>query len=66
MTASLLLGKPDIGTWTLKHGWSNGMGFQQLKQLISSEDSRAMSIASELVLEASSVESARPLLSDRL
>ena len=62
MTASLLLGKPDIGTWALKHGWSNGMGVQQLKQLISSEDSRAMSIASELVSEASSVESARPLL----
>ena len=62
MTASLLLGKPDIGTWALKQGWSNGMGVQQLKQLISSEDSRAMSIASELVSEASSVESARPLL----
>ncbi|KAL3800327.1 hypothetical protein HJC23_003623 [Cyclotella cryptica] len=23
LTASLLIGKPDVGTWALKHGWSN-------------------------------------------
>jgi hypothetical protein len=63
LTASLLIGKPDVGTWALKHGWSNGNGVEELKQLISSDDSRAMSIASELVSEAASVESARPLLS---
>lgn len=63
LTASLLIGKPDVGTWSLKHGWSNGNGVEELKRLISSNDSRAMSIASELVSEAASVESARPLLS---
>lgn len=63
LTSSLLIGKPDVGTWALKHGWSNGNGVEELKQLISSNDSRAMSIASELVSEAASVESARPLLS---
>ena len=62
LTASLLMGKPDVGTWALKHGWSDGNGVEELKQLISSNDSRAMSIASELVSAASSVESSRPLL----
>jgi hypothetical protein len=64
MTASLLLGKPEIGAWAMKHGWSSGNGVEELKQLASSGDSRAMSIVSELVSEASSVESARPLLAD--
>lgn len=62
LTASLLVGKPDVGTWALKYGWSNGNGLEELKQLISSNDPRAMSIASELVSAASSVESSRPLL----
>ena len=62
LTASLLLGKPEVGTWALKHGWSDGNGVEELKLLISSNDSRAMSIASEIASAASSVESARPLL----
>ncbi|KAL7472645.1 hypothetical protein ACHAXS_013024 [Conticribra weissflogii] len=63
LTASLLIGKPEVGTWALKHGWSNGNGVSDLKELISSDDSRAMSIASEIVSAASTVESSRPLLS---
>ena len=63
LTASLLIGKPNVGTWALKHGWSNGYGVSELKELISSDDSRAMSIASEIVSAAASVESSRPLLS---
>ena len=62
LTASLLMGKPNVGTWALKHGWSDGNGVYELKQLISSDNSRAMSIASELVSAASSVEGSRPLL----
>lgn len=63
MTASLLLGgNPEIGKWALKQGWSSGNGVEELKHLASSNDSRAMSIVSELVSEAASVESARPLL----
>ena len=62
LTASLLIGKPDVGAWALKHGWSDGNGVEELKQLIFSNDSRAMSIASELVSAASSVEKSRPLL----
>lgn len=62
MTSSLLLGKPDIGTWALKSGWANGKGVESLKHLIGSGDSQAMSIVSELVSEAASVESSRPLL----
>ncbi|KAL7535198.1 hypothetical protein ACHAXR_006334, partial [Thalassiosira sp. AJA248-18] len=62
LAASLLLGKPNVGTWALKYGWSDGNGVEELKQLISSDDPRAMSIASELVSAASSVESSRPLL----
>lgn len=62
LTASLLLGKPEIGSWALKHGWSDSNGLEELKRLISSNDSRAMSIASELVSAASSIESTRPLL----
>ena len=62
LTASLIMGKPDVGTWALKYGWSNGQGVEELKQLISSNNSCAMSIASELVSAASSVESSRPLL----
>ena len=62
LTASLLVGHPAVGTWALKHGWSDGTGVSELKRLISSNDSRAMSIASELVSAASSVEGARPLL----
>jgi len=63
LTASLLIGKPEVGTWALKCGWSNGNGVSELKDLISSNDPRAMSIASEIVSAASSVESSRPLLS---
>ena len=62
LTSSLLVGNPAVGTWALKHGWSDGSGVTELKRLISSNDSRAMSIASELVSAASSVEGARPLL----
>lgn len=62
LTVSLLVGIPAVGTWALKHGWSNGHGISELKRLISSNDSHAMSIASELVSAASSVEGARPLL----
>ncbi len=62
LTASLLVGNPAVGTWALKHGWSDGNGVSELKCLISSNESRAMSIASELVSAASSVEGARPLL----
>ena len=62
LTASLIMGKPNVGTWALKHAWSNGNGVEELKRLISSNNSRAMSIASELVSAASSVESSRPLL----
>ncbi|KAL3806885.1 hypothetical protein ACHAXA_000795 [Cyclostephanos tholiformis] len=62
LTASLLLGKPEVGIWALKHGWSDSNGVKELKLLISSNDSRAMSIASEIVSAASSVESARPFL----
>jgi len=62
LTASLLLGKAEVGSWALKHGWSDGNGVEELKRLISSNDSRAMSIASELVSAASSIESTRPLL----
>lgn len=62
LTSSLLLGKPDVGTWAMKHGWSDGNGVEELKELISSNDPCAMSIASELVSAASSVESSRPLL----
>ena len=63
LTASLLLGRPEVGVWALKHGWSDANGLKELKILISSNDSRAMSIASEIVSAASSVESARPFLS---
>ncbi len=59
---SLLLGKPEVGTWALKHGWSDGNSIKELKLLISSDDSRAMSTASEIVSAASSIESAHPLL----
>ncbi len=62
LTALLLLGKLEVGTWALKHGWLNGNGIEELKLLISSNDSHAMSIASEIVSVASSVESACPLL----
>ena len=62
LTASLLLGNAEVGSWALKHGWSDGNGVEELKRLISSNDSRAMSIASELVSAASSIESTRPLL----
>jgi hypothetical protein len=62
LTASLLLGKPDVGVWSLKYGWSDGNGVEELKDLIFSNDTRAMSIASELVSAASSVEKSRPLL----
>jgi len=62
LTASLLLGKPIVGTWALKYAWSDGNGVEELKELISSNDPCAMSIASELVSAASSVESSRPLL----
>ena len=62
LTASLLLGKAEVGSWALKHGWSDGNGVEELKRLISSNDSRAMSIASELVSAASSIESTRSLL----
>ena len=62
LTASLLLGKPDVGVWSLKYGWSDGNGVEELKYLIFSNDTRAMSIASELVSAASSVEKSRPLL----
>ena len=62
LTASLIMGKPEVGTWALKYGWSNGHSVEELKQLISSNNSCAMSIASELVSAASSVESSRPLL----
>ena len=62
LTASLLIGKSDVGAWALKHGWSDGNGVEELKDLIFSDDSRAMSIASELVSAASSVEKSRPLL----
>lgn len=62
LTVSLLVGIPAVGTWALKHGWSNGNGISELKRLISSNDSHAMSIASELVSAASSIEGARPLL----
>ena len=62
LTSSLLVGNPAVGTWALKHGWSDGSGVTELKRLISSNDSRAMSIASELVSAASSVEGARPFL----
>ncbi len=64
LTASLLIGKSDVGVWALKHGWSDENGVDELKQLIFSSDSRAMSIASELVSAASSVEKARPLLAN--
>jgi len=64
LTASLLIGKSDVGVWALKHGWSDESGVDELKQLIFSSDSRAMSIASELVSAASSVEKARPLLAN--
>jgi hypothetical protein len=62
LTASLLIGKSDVGAWALKYGWSDGNGVDELKKLIFSNDSRAMSIASELVSAASSVEKSRPLL----
>lgn len=62
LTASLLAGKPEVGTWSLKHGWSNGSGVAELKELIASDFPIAMSIASEIVSSASSVESSRPLL----
>ena len=62
LTASLLAGKPEVGTWSLKHGWSNGGGVAELKELIASDFPIAMSIASEIVSSASSVESSRPLL----
>ena len=62
LTASLLIGKADVGAWALQHGWSDGNGVDELKELIFSNDSRAMSIASELVSAASSVEKSRPLL----
>eukprot|EP00584_Thalassiosira_punctigera_P006574 CAMPEP_0172540380 /NCGR_PEP_ID=MMETSP1067-20121228/11412_1 /TAXON_ID=265564 ORGANISM="Thalassiosira punctigera, Strain Tpunct2005C2" /NCGR_SAMPLE_ID=MMETSP1067 /ASSEMBLY_ACC=CAM_ASM_000444 /LENGTH=1190 /DNA_ID=CAMNT_0013326233 /DNA_START=169 /DNA_END=3741 /DNA_ORIENTATION=+ len=62
LAASLLVGRPDVGTWAFKFGWSDGNGVEELKELISSNDPCAMSIASELVSAASSVESSRPFL----
>jgi hypothetical protein len=62
LTVLLLLGKPEVGTWALKHKWLDGNGVKELKLLIPSNDSRAMSTASEIVSVASSIESARPLL----
>ncbi|KAL7540575.1 hypothetical protein ACHAWF_006721, partial [Thalassiosira exigua] len=62
LVASLLAGKPAIGAWALKHGWSDGRGVEELRRLIASDDPRAMSVASELVSAAASVESSRPLL----
>jgi hypothetical protein len=62
LTALLLLGKPEVGTWALKQGWLDGNGIEELKLLISLNDSRTMSTALEIVYVASSIESARPLL----
>jgi hypothetical protein len=62
LTVLLPLGKPEVGTWALKHGWLDGNGIEKLKLLISSNDLHTMSIASEIVSAASSVDSARPLL----
>ncbi len=62
LTELLLLGKLEMGTWALKHGWSDGSGTKELKLLISLNDSRTMSIASEIFSVASSIESTHPLL----
>jgi hypothetical protein len=62
LTAPLLLGKLEVGTWAMKHGWSDDHGVEELKLLISSNNLRAMSIASETVSATSSVKSARLLL----
>jgi hypothetical protein len=62
LTALPLLGKPEVVTWALTHGWLNCYGVKKLKLLISLNDSRTMSTASEIVSAASSVESTHPLL----
>ncbi len=62
LTVLLLLSKLEVGTWALKHGWSDGNGIEELKLLISSNDLSAMSTASEIVSAASSIESPRLLL----
>jgi hypothetical protein len=40
LTESLLQGKPEVGIWALKHGWSDGNGVKELKLLISLNDLR--------------------------
>jgi len=44
-TASLLVGKPEVGTLALRHGWSDCNGMEELKELISSDKPFAMSSA---------------------
>ena len=62
LVSALLLGKGKVGVWALKSGWADGNGMRELEELVSSEDSIAMSIASEIISAAASVKKGRPLL----
>ena len=62
LVSALLLGKGEVGVWALKSGWADGGGVRQLEGLVSSGDPTSMSIASEIISAAASVEKGRPLL----
>ena len=62
LVSALLLGKGEIGVWAFKSGWADGRGVTQLEGLVLSGDPTSMSIASEIISAAASVEKGRPLL----
>ena len=62
ITTALLLGKGEVGTWALAEGWSNGNSVLEITKLATSDNPRSMSIASEVLCAAASVEKARPYL----
>lgn len=66
LVSALLLGKGEVGVWALKSGWADGNGMRELEELVSSKDSLAMSIASEIISAAASIEKGRPLLTSIL
>ena len=62
LTSSLLLCDAEVGSWALSKAWANGNSSESIRNLIKSGNFLAMSIVSELLSAAASVEKARPLL----
>jgi protein unc-45 len=58
ITAALLLSKKDVGAWALSTGWTTSV--DDVPDLITSENPRAMCLASEVMSGAAAVEAARP------